>query len=321
MHPRCPRIDPAAALAAGLTVVTPNNRLARTLVARHDAAMLRAGKRTWSAARALPWSAWLGHAVARSARGERRCRGAATPVRSRSRLPLAADRVRRPGDRHGAPRRPAAAAARGDAWELVHAWGAGGESWRAWRDTPAAPAGSDVENFARWAERYQQELATREVIDLATLADVLVAAAPAMKGWSRRVVVFAGFIEFSPQQDRLIAALRAAGMRIDITASEVAEPAIERVVAPTAHDELLLALEWARKRVDAEPGRAGRHRPPGPRRTTRRGSRAGRGGAVSRAPAAGARRCRASVRPFARQAACRQSDGRGGARLGRARAG
>jgi hypothetical protein len=49
----------AAALAAGVTIVTPNKRLARSLVARHDAAMVRAGHRTWTAARALPWHSWL----------------------------------------------------------------------------------------------------------------------------------------------------------------------------------------------------------------------------------------------------------------------
>src|SRR4030095_7516941 len=51
--------DLAAALAAGVTIVTPNKRLARTLVARHDAAMVFAGHRTWPAARALPWHSWL----------------------------------------------------------------------------------------------------------------------------------------------------------------------------------------------------------------------------------------------------------------------
>ena len=48
-----------AALAAGAIVVTPNNRLARTLVASHDAAQRAAGRRAWAAARALPWTAWL----------------------------------------------------------------------------------------------------------------------------------------------------------------------------------------------------------------------------------------------------------------------
>ncbi len=51
-------IDLAAALAAGVTFVTPNNRLARALVARHDARMRAHGLAVWPAARALPWRAW-----------------------------------------------------------------------------------------------------------------------------------------------------------------------------------------------------------------------------------------------------------------------
>src|SRR5690606_11401767 len=51
--------DPLHALAAGAVAVTPNNRLARALTARHDAAMRRAGKSAWPAARVLPWDVWL----------------------------------------------------------------------------------------------------------------------------------------------------------------------------------------------------------------------------------------------------------------------
>ena len=164
MRPRCPRIDPAAALAAGLTVVTPNNRLARTLIARHDAAMLRAGNRTWSAARALPWSAWLGHACGAkrspAARRRRRC-GCCRQSKPHYLWERRVATTRRSARGSSTPARRARLA--GEAWELVHAWGAGGESWRAWRDTAAAPAGSDVDDFARWAERYRRELASRSV--------------------------------------------------------------------------------------------------------------------------------------------------------------
>src|SRR5437762_88471 len=48
-----------AALAAGSTVVTPNNRLARALVAAHDKDQRANGRRAWPAARAMPWTAWL----------------------------------------------------------------------------------------------------------------------------------------------------------------------------------------------------------------------------------------------------------------------
>ena len=52
--------DPLHALADGTRVVTPNNRLARALSARHDAAMVRSGKTGWTAGRVLPWDTWLG---------------------------------------------------------------------------------------------------------------------------------------------------------------------------------------------------------------------------------------------------------------------
>src|SRR5947207_12882473 len=53
-----PRLS--AAIAAGSTVVTPNKRLARALIAEHDRAQHASGRRAWPAARVLPWSAWLG---------------------------------------------------------------------------------------------------------------------------------------------------------------------------------------------------------------------------------------------------------------------
>src|SRR6185295_4784636 len=138
-------LDPAAALAAGITVVTPNNRLARTLIARHDAAQLRAGGRTWTAARALPWSVWLA-TLWRDARE-------AGIERANARL-LADFEVAYLWRRivAGDPAMPAGLIdARGSAdlaaqaWQLVHGWGAGGESWRAWRDTALAAPGSDVD--------------------------------------------------------------------------------------------------------------------------------------------------------------------------------
>ena len=47
------------ALAAGATVVTPNRRLARALVALYDQGERGAGRMAWPAARVLPWDAWL----------------------------------------------------------------------------------------------------------------------------------------------------------------------------------------------------------------------------------------------------------------------
>jgi hypothetical protein len=49
----------AAALASGVSVVTPNNRLAREVIMRFDAAQLSRGARAWTPAQAMPWTSWL----------------------------------------------------------------------------------------------------------------------------------------------------------------------------------------------------------------------------------------------------------------------
>ncbi len=247
--------DPLQALATGACVVTPNNRLARALSARHDASMTASGKAAWPAARVLPWGTWLAllwraaeDAGATSAR-------LLAPVESNwlwQRI-VAEDPALPAGlaDVRGVAELAA------QAWSLVHAWGAGGPSWRAWRDTAQAPAGSDAEAFTRWAERYQRELGEREGVDGAVLADALAAAAPRLAtplSAAHEPVLLAGFLELTPQQERLLAALRAAGLRIGLAAEPPARGHVERVVAATPRDEIVLALQWARERALAAPG-------------------------------------------------------------------
>ena len=241
--------DLAAALAAGVTIVTPNNRLARTLVARFDTAMVRAGHRTWPAARALPWSAWLttlwreasdAEAIAPLLR-------LLAPVESGylwDRLVTADAPLLDP---------PGAAALAADAWALVHAWGAGGQSWRAWRGTAGAPADSDPATFAVWAEQYLRELERLGALDLAMVPDVLAQVAHAVPEWRGREVVLAGFIEFSPQQLRLREELVAAGMSIQALPTVAGTAAPVQFSAATSRDELRAALVWARRQAEAVP--------------------------------------------------------------------
>lgn len=236
-----------AALAAGVTVVTPNNRLARTLVARHDAAMTRAGHRTWVAARALPWKPWLEtlwlDAVAVHALDSPQ------PVASTPAAAFLWDRiVERDSallDPHGAAQRAA------NAWRTFHAWRVPGE-------TPAAWGGSGIEDdaatFAVWARRYAEALAERGLTDAAQLPDALASAAAAVPAWRDAQYVLAGFLEFTPQQQRLLDALEATGCTL--TMVELPEPRAGRcvrVAATTPQAELVAALAFARERALAEP--------------------------------------------------------------------
>ena len=61
--------------------------------------------------------------------------------------------------------------------------------------------------FAAWAERYAAELQRIGARDLAQLPDVLVDPRAATSRRLNRTIVLVGFIELTPQQQRLFAAL------------------------------------------------------------------------------------------------------------------
>jgi len=239
-----------AALAAGHTVVTPNNRLARRLAALHDAALNASGVRSWEAAAAMPWSAWL-HSLWREAllvgalgEGDRL-------------LPLTttAHVWRRVVEADADPRSPlldtgAAAELAADAWNLLHAWGSGDIAWRAWPQATGAPVDNDPAAFARWSLHYRARLHALGAIDHAQLPEALERAAASMPMWRERTVVLTGFLEFAPQQTRLIAALTAAGMRITVCDSVVSgTTSARRAEGATPREEVRLALGWARDRA------------------------------------------------------------------------
>jgi probable DNA repair protein len=237
------------ALAAGATVVTPNNRLARALTAAFDAAQRKAGRSAWEAALVLPWNAWLTtlwqDAIESGAvDADWRLLGAAQSNYLWRRIVAA--RAGELIDVAGAARMA------GEAWSLVHEWGAGGESWRGWSNRDAA-ADDDPAAFAAWAERYHAALSDAHAQDGARLADRLVTASSRVAAWGGGVVALAGFTELAPQQTRLVEALASAGMRIDSVATlPLRANRIWRSTHASPRDELACALAWARHVVEAD---------------------------------------------------------------------
>lgn len=238
-----------AALARGAFVVTPNKRLAREIGQAYDARRLAEGRLAWPSARALPWGVFVGELLQRAQDA-----ALAVPVQRLDerqshelwRRVVVADRTR-----------PllvdpdALAGLASEAWERLHAWGSGGESWRGFGD-----AGEDVAAFAAWAETHARELARLDAVDAARAADAVANVADALPEVSALDVVLAGFTELSPQQQRLLEALGRAGARVAYPLSE--PPAIDgsnaRLAAcETSRDELARALDWARARALADP--------------------------------------------------------------------
>src|SRR5262249_50949906 len=222
------------ALATGATVVTPNRRLARRIVALDDREQRNAGRLAWPARRVRPWDAWLSAlwqgAVAAGA--------ASYELRLQSQV-QAAHAWRRIVAAHAAPLvdPEGAAVLAADAWETVHAWGEGGASWRSWEGD--ALVDEDCAAFARWASRYARALAADGTLDRAELGDRLCACLPRWPGVRGLNVVLAGFAELSPQQQRLKAALTSAGanvMRMQTLPTEAGR--IVRASGETPDDEI-----------------------------------------------------------------------------------
>ena len=236
-----------AALESGTTVVTPNNRLARRLNALYDERQRAAGKAVWHAARCLPWSGWLERLWEESLaavhdRDPPLLIGEPQAIHSWTRI-VAADKPDL-ADISGA------AALASEAWSLLHAWGGGSTSWRAWTGSE-----DDSAAFARWAESYANGLRRADHIDLGRLPDELLAAAPAVVEWRSAEVALAGFIETTPQQQRLLAALAGVGMQIARLPSvaATANRTEWRAVAATPRDEVIRALRWAREQAAEDP--------------------------------------------------------------------
>ncbi len=234
------------ALAAGATVVTPNNRLARHLKDRHDRAQLRAGKAAWPSARALPWEAWLGAlwTDALDAGAFDEPFALLNPAQSRR---LWEQAIEADGTDLLDPRATAVRAQR--AWQVFAAHARAGESpsqWMGGEDDAAA--------FARWHRRYLRACHDAGARDLATAAEALATAAVRLPSLQAPPIVVAGFTELTPQAQGLVARLRDAG--VTVTEDDLATRRAAREAAPTRRvfaspvDEMVAALQWARARAE-----------------------------------------------------------------------
>lgn len=224
-----------AALAAGAVIVTPNNRLARQAVMRHDAAQRSSGRATWPAARALPWRAlvealWT-EAIARGAD--------AVPIPPAAALhawqTIVSTEDRRLIDARGA------AHAAAEAYEWFHAYRHDGESWQGWR---AGGIADDTAAFARWATHYRDRLQTRGMVDRAELPDRLMRLGAA---WPEGApIALLGFGRMAPQQQRLLDALAARGIDVSLLPPPARASERGRVACASPTDELARAFAFAR---------------------------------------------------------------------------
>lgn len=239
-----------AALECGSTIVTANNRLARTLAARYDAYKQHERGGVWPTPDVLSWNAWL-----RRTWSEARLRGA--DCADHVCLPdSAADVVWQrcvAEDKSPMPvlsSRAIAAHARLslEAWRLVHEWDLQGAS--EWTGSDLTP---EQQSFLRWSGRYRQLCSSNGWIDSAQLCLLVRQAVHDGLLSDLPHLVFAGFDLWTPQRVQLREALIASGVQVIVHDPEIQPHTPIMLPCADRDGELLAAAAWARDQWELNP--------------------------------------------------------------------
>jgi len=218
--------------AAGITVVTPNQRLSHALLLEFDDFQAGKGLASWEAPDILPIGAFL-----------ERLWEEALYSDLAEKLPLLLTSAQeqqlweRILEKSGLLIVPRAAAQCREAWRLMHQW-----------RLPSKPTNDDAAAFAQWAATYERQ--TRGEIDAARLPDLMAQHLAALN--LPKLVVAYAFDVLPPQTQDFLARLTWAPCAPDAVAGSAA-----RAAFPSAKHELEAAAKWARARLEEGKKRIG----------------------------------------------------------------
>ena len=235
----------AQGLAGGVTVLTPNQRLAQALAREFDAAQAAQGRSAWESADILPYAAFVG-----------RCYEDALYSESGSGLPILLtpaqehalweDIIRRSDAGDALLAIPETAALAADAWNTAHAW-------RLLASLRSGELNEDATAFRDWCAAYSLRCERERHTDTALLPDLVAAQLSGAALRKPKWLVLYGFDIMTPQQRALFDALRAAGTEVFVSAQERREASVLRLACVDARDEINRAAAWARARLEADP--------------------------------------------------------------------
>jgi len=235
----------AGGLAAKLTVVTPNRRLAQALAREFDRGQAAKGLAVWESADVLPLSAFV----------ERLYEDALTSELAPG-LPLLLSEAQETelwqqvilaspwGSELLDLSHTAMQAAR--AWRLAQGWRIAGA-------LGAFPGNEDAAAFARWAAAY----ARHEATDAARLPDVVAPLLGHAALRTPKTLVAYAFDVLTPQETEFLDACAAQGIEVRASEPERLASRPRRFIFQSARHELEAAAAWARSKVEAGAERVG----------------------------------------------------------------
>jgi probable DNA repair protein len=231
------------ALERGWTVLTANQRAARTLHHGYDLQQRSRGLTHWEPPAILAWDAWLTSLWHRLLLDGQATELLLNPTQEHTlwRAIIAADPV-------NASLRSIDALAdlAANAWHLLHAY-------RGRRRLQAAVSSADTRAFARWAGEFERRAARSQYIAEAQLPKVLCDAVIAGRLTPPNGLLLVGFDSKTPAQTALLDAIAATGCAIEEFEQTSATPSLTLVAAPDERAELAACARWLRDRLIRQP--------------------------------------------------------------------
>jgi ATP-dependent helicase/nuclease subunit B len=232
------------ALESGATIVTANNRLARSLVHAYGQARQANGEQAWTSPDVLSWQAWLNRLWEYS--GLHGGRGAeCTLISDTDAAILWEQTILQQQSEVAAATAPRLAAR---SWQQLCDWEAiDAPEWT------SAGLTADQQLFIRWTGQYRDQLKQQGWIDTGLLSAELIHDIDAGLFDGLGQHVFAGFDVWVPADQSLRNALNARSVVTEIAPLTVFEQASpERIECQTDRSELEQAARWARLEAETD---------------------------------------------------------------------
>lgn len=237
----------AQGAAAGITVVTPNRRLATALAGQFDASQSSRGLVSWETADALSVTAFI-ERLYEDALYSDAVAGLPSLLRPAQEV-LLWEGVIAASEWGGAllsPGRTADEARK--AWGLAHQWGIAGALGQ-------FPGNEDTLAFAQWAQDYRRRTERDGHVDAARLPELVSGLLREPGVRKPRVLVAYAFDILPPQTRALFEACRSAGVSVFTASPDRRDATVLRRSFASARDELDCAVRWARARLEAASAR------------------------------------------------------------------
>src|SRR6185312_5521410 len=230
---------------AGITVLTPNARLAQALQAQFDRFQIASGLRSWEAPDILPFAAFVErcHEEAGYADG---AEGLPVLLSSAEAQVLWEEAIRSGPWAERMLSVPATAALARDAWQVAYAWRIEGA-------LEASEGTEDTQAFAAWCAHYRRRTQRDHFVDSARLPGVVAARYAGGAGRPPAAIVLYGFDLLTPQQDDFLGACARAGAELARCAAPPVRSEVRRVRFASPRRELEAAARWARDRLERAP--------------------------------------------------------------------